>query len=196
MSSASALAANLKEDGIAKLLKSVGDEFPDYYAKGKEMAQTYVAEGPAGGNRMMASFDEVASQLTGTMDEALKTTAARKADIEAAGNASVKDVEAAVERNRTFFGMLTLALGGLAFLFSAATAVLSAVLQRQALRQQARAEELSREQEEEREKNARDTALVISGLGEGLDKLSAGDLSRPHRPCFPGRDGEAAPQLQ
>lgn len=186
LSSASALAANLKEDGILKLLKSVGDEFPGYYAKGREMAQTYVAEGPAGGNKMMASFDEVASQLTGDMDEALKTTAQRKSDIEAAGNASVKDAEAAVESSKNFFEMLTLALGGLAFLFSAATAVISAVLQRQAMRQQVRAEELARKQEEERERNARDSALVITGLGEGLDRLSSGDLSARIDHPFPG----------
>lgn len=186
LKSATALAAEMKEDGIGKLLKTVSEAFPPYYAKGKEMAKIYVAEGPAGGNKMMGAFDEYASALTGDMDKALKTTSDRKREIEEAGIASVSGVEATLASNKQFFQMLTIILGGLAFLFSAGTALLTVVLQRQATRQQARAEELARIQEQEREENSRNTSLVITSLGEGLDKLAKGDLSANIQSPFPG----------
>ncbi len=43
-------------------------DFDAYYAVGKKMAQAYVAEGPAGGNSMMAGFDEVAEKLASEVD--------------------------------------------------------------------------------------------------------------------------------
>ena len=42
--------------------------FADYYAAGKRMAEAYVAQGPAGGNAMMAAFDEAAAALSETID--------------------------------------------------------------------------------------------------------------------------------
>lgn len=42
--------------------------FEDYYATGKSMAKAYVDEGPAGGNRQMAQFDEVATRLAEHVD--------------------------------------------------------------------------------------------------------------------------------
>lgn len=39
-----------------------------YYDMGKRMAQSYIDEGPAGGNKMMAQFDAAASNLYGALD--------------------------------------------------------------------------------------------------------------------------------
>jgi len=46
--------------------------FEDYYRVGKRMAQAYVDEGPAGGNKMMGDFDAVAA----TLSEQVNTTLA------------------------------------------------------------------------------------------------------------------------
>jgi len=46
--------------------------FESYYEVGRKMAETYVAEGPAGGNKMMGQFDEVAEKLGGQVDAFLK----------------------------------------------------------------------------------------------------------------------------
>ena len=54
LETATALATELHEDGIAEKLKVVGAGFAPYYATGKQMAAAYVAEGPAGGNKLEA----------------------------------------------------------------------------------------------------------------------------------------------
>ncbi|MFC1602484.1 methyl-accepting chemotaxis protein [Pseudomonadota bacterium] len=45
--------------------------FDAYYEVGKKMAQAYIDEGPAGGNQMMAQFDEVAAQMAEEVDRFL-----------------------------------------------------------------------------------------------------------------------------
>ena len=45
--------------------------FEDYYRVGKEMAKAYVDEGPAGGNKHMASFDQVAETIATQVDTLL-----------------------------------------------------------------------------------------------------------------------------
>lgn len=47
--------------------------FNDYYATGKKMAQAYIEQGPAGGNQMMAQFDEVAAKISEQVDGLLTT---------------------------------------------------------------------------------------------------------------------------
>lgn len=42
--------------------------FDAYYATGKKMAQSYIDEGPDGGNKMMAAFDEVAAKMSEEVD--------------------------------------------------------------------------------------------------------------------------------
>lgn len=44
----------------------------DYYEAGKTMAQAYVEEGPAGGNKLMAAFDEAATNMTDTLEPFVK----------------------------------------------------------------------------------------------------------------------------
>lgn len=42
--------------------------FSAYYDVGKQMAQAYIDEGPSGGNKMMARFDEVAAKMAEEVD--------------------------------------------------------------------------------------------------------------------------------
>jgi len=42
--------------------------FDNYHATGKKMAEAYIAEGPAGGNKMMADFDEAAESMGNSID--------------------------------------------------------------------------------------------------------------------------------
>jgi len=45
--------------------------FDAYYKAGKRMAQSYIDEGPEGGNKMMGNFDAAAARMTETVDEFL-----------------------------------------------------------------------------------------------------------------------------
>ncbi|MFK5987132.1 MAG: methyl-accepting chemotaxis protein [Pseudomonadota bacterium] len=46
--------------------------FNTYYHVGKKMAQAYIDQGPAGGNKIMAEFDEAAEKMTQGVDKLLK----------------------------------------------------------------------------------------------------------------------------
>ena len=60
---AKAIALQLGQQVIADSLDQVVSAFPTYYDTGKRMAAAYVAEGPAGGNKLMAEFDASAQTL-------------------------------------------------------------------------------------------------------------------------------------
>ena len=60
--------------GVATALASTQQAFPPYYALGRKMAQSYVEQGPAGGNRIMGEFDGVAETIQERL-EALRTVA-------------------------------------------------------------------------------------------------------------------------
>ncbi len=45
--------------------------FDNYYESGKEMAQAYIDQGPAAGNKMMSQFDEAAAAISATVDQFL-----------------------------------------------------------------------------------------------------------------------------
>jgi methyl-accepting chemotaxis protein len=57
------LTKELGKDNLTKVLEELGREFTPYYETGKAMAQAYIAEGPAGGNKSMANFDAEASKI-------------------------------------------------------------------------------------------------------------------------------------
>lgn len=59
---------------VATALAGTQEAFPPYYALGRKMAQSYVEQGPAGGNRIMGEFDGVAETIQERL-EALKTVA-------------------------------------------------------------------------------------------------------------------------
>ncbi len=47
-----------------KTIRQLRSEFATYYRVGKRMAQTYIDEGPAGGNKMMTDFDKASEVLS------------------------------------------------------------------------------------------------------------------------------------
>jgi len=63
--------------------------FEAYYETGRRMAQAYIDEGPAGGNRMMGQFDEVAAQIASRVDALLAETQKRSATVLAEQSAQV-----------------------------------------------------------------------------------------------------------
>jgi len=67
-----ARAMNLPE--AVEAIQVVSLTFPPYYAMGNRMAQVYVAEGPAGGNKIMGDFDKVAERLNDELDKLVTLT--------------------------------------------------------------------------------------------------------------------------
>ncbi len=55
--------------------------FDAYYNAGKQMAQAYIDEGPAGGNQMMSKFDEVAAMMAEQVDGFLARVEAEAAAV-------------------------------------------------------------------------------------------------------------------
>src|SRR3954447_13140704 len=55
-------------------IKSVAQTFPAYYAIGHRMAEAYIAEGLAGGNKIMSDFDKVAERLNEELDKLVMLT--------------------------------------------------------------------------------------------------------------------------
>jgi len=53
---------NLNHDGLLQA-ERLRDRMQSYYAMGRKMANAYIAEGPAGGNKMMPAFDKSAEDL-------------------------------------------------------------------------------------------------------------------------------------
>lgn len=51
--------------------------FENYYRVGKQMAEAYVKEGPAGGNKMMEQFDKAAEDLSGKVEPFVKNSQGR-----------------------------------------------------------------------------------------------------------------------
>lgn len=55
-----------------KFLDGMQDKFDTYFEVGKTMAQAYIDEGPAGGNKAMESFDTAAEAISADVDILLK----------------------------------------------------------------------------------------------------------------------------
>ncbi|OHC74473.1 MAG: hypothetical protein A3G18_11315 [Rhodospirillales bacterium RIFCSPLOWO2_12_FULL_58_28] len=69
LAKAQSLAVELKLAEVTTLLKQAETDFPPYHETGIRMAKSYIAEGPAGGNKLMEEFDGVASQIGETTDK-------------------------------------------------------------------------------------------------------------------------------
>ncbi len=67
------LANKLGLSAIVQSLNEASTKFGPYYNTGKNMAKSYIEEGPAGGNKMMASFDAVAEEIGHAMDALVKS---------------------------------------------------------------------------------------------------------------------------
>jgi methyl-accepting chemotaxis protein len=57
------ISEKLGDAGLKTSIQTVCDSFDPYYEAGQKMAKIYVAEGPAGGNAMMAEFDAAAEKI-------------------------------------------------------------------------------------------------------------------------------------
>ncbi|MCE7026834.1 methyl-accepting chemotaxis protein [Jiella avicenniae] len=64
------LARRLGADETLSTLDELEAAFPPFYDLGQRMARAYVAEGPAGGNRLMGDFDATAQRLGEAVDKA------------------------------------------------------------------------------------------------------------------------------
>ena len=51
-----------------EFLNKIKQDFEQYYTNGRTMAEAYVKDGPAGGNKLMAPFDQSAKQLSEVFD--------------------------------------------------------------------------------------------------------------------------------
>lgn len=60
---AKALALILNNPSLIKKLEQAEKNFAPYYSAGHTMAEAYIAEGPAGGNKMMGGFDAAAEAI-------------------------------------------------------------------------------------------------------------------------------------
>jgi methyl-accepting chemotaxis protein len=64
------LASALDAPELVERLKSLENQYTEFYAAGFEMANAYIADGPAGGNKLMDSFDAVADKMQGEIESA------------------------------------------------------------------------------------------------------------------------------
>jgi methyl-accepting chemotaxis protein len=86
--------------------------FNAYYDVGKQMAQTYVDEGPSGGNQMMAQFDEVAAKMSKEVDSFLE-----RVDQETVASLSNQQMSAVSTGRTIVIGSIIVLLGvGLVYL--------------------------------------------------------------------------------
>lgn len=99
--------------------------FSDYYEVGKKMAQAYIDEGPAGGNRMMSSFDEVAEKMTAQVDGFLASM-----EDETANAIAQQEAVESMTTLSIIFGSLAilLGIGIIYFIMSRALAYLPVIL--------------------------------------------------------------------
>jgi methyl-accepting chemotaxis protein len=63
LSKALELTKSLDKPELTSALTEMGNAFSPYFEIGKKMAAAYVADGPAGGNKMMGNFDAVAAKI-------------------------------------------------------------------------------------------------------------------------------------
>lgn len=77
-------------------LKNIQDAFPSYYDTGSKMAQSYIDEGPASGNKMMAEFDTAAERISSAVTELLEIADLELEKQNAAMSESMENVSASL----------------------------------------------------------------------------------------------------
>jgi methyl-accepting chemotaxis protein/aerotaxis receptor len=114
---ARALAAKLGQEQIATALDQIGNNAKPYYEVGMKMAQTYVAEGPAGGNKFMPQFDAQAEAMATSVE---KLADATNAYVAAASQADEDDLAASrnLAAQLLHWSALPAAIGILAAIFA------------------------------------------------------------------------------
>ena len=111
-----ALATKLKADKVLRALDQVEAGFGPYYEIGRKMAKRYVAEGPAGGNKMMAEFDKGSETLAGAMESLVAVA-------EELSRGGQKQIDEATDQSRTqlqTLGYVLYSLAALSLLIAAA----------------------------------------------------------------------------
>jgi methyl-accepting chemotaxis protein len=91
------LATSLNNQQIVDKLTAASDAFPVYYDTGLRMAKAYVAEGPAGGNLMMADFDTAAAKINDSVEVIISEISAL---VEASGHQVEQEIIAEVEESQ------------------------------------------------------------------------------------------------
>ena len=113
------IADTLNDTALRSAIESLNGQYKIFYASGVEMAQAYVAGGPAEGNKLMASFDAVADALQQEIEMAATAVEAAQASIEAESERGLDAMKASAEQSVVAgigFGALALVFG-LAFMF-------------------------------------------------------------------------------
>ena len=116
------MATELGLDDMVQALDKVEAAFGPFYETGQKMANAYVSEGPAGGNKLMADFDAVAAAIAVSLDDLVQSVQALTGETLASLDEQATAVEAANADLIRFVLILTaigvvIALGGALYLF-------------------------------------------------------------------------------
>ena len=112
-------AISLRE--VVEILDAASSDFSGYYATGKQMAQAYVDQGPAGGNAMMSNFDAAAATI---QDDVGKLIEAVRADTDRTTGA-LSEVLADAQQKADTLAILVLAGGAVGIVFCAVVGFIS-----------------------------------------------------------------------
>ncbi|MCZ4287514.1 methyl-accepting chemotaxis protein [Hoeflea alexandrii] len=105
---------SLNNPALRTAIKSLKEQYAVFLAAGIEMAQAYVAGGPAEGNKLMGSFDQVADNLQKEIEKSSTAVEAAQAQIEAETASRIETMNADADKSvvaGTVFAALALALG-------------------------------------------------------------------------------------
>ena len=94
-----------RDAGMLKQVKELRGGVNFYYSTGRQMAQVYIDEGPVGGNKVMAHFDDAASGIYGALDPFVDNQKA----------ALVKEMEAIVD-SATMLKIVTIIIFSIVFI--------------------------------------------------------------------------------
>lgn len=165
---ATSMAQKLGASDIVSSLGETSNTFGPYYEMGVAMAKAYVAEGPAGGNKLMSAFDGKATAIGDAMDKLIAIGQSKQNDI-------TKEAAQLQAQNNSFLVAL-IAVGGFAIFVGVGVVLLTFILQRQASTAQKAADKLSAERAEEAQRNVEIVNSVITKLSGGLQGMAEGHL--------------------
>lgn len=111
-------ALELGLSGIVTTLDAAKNQFTPYYATGHKLAEAYIKDGPAGGNKLMAPFDKVAGEIGDTTKRLLTQAVDFKNGNMAALSESVETIRA--QNTQTIQSIAIIAVLAILFVFGAA----------------------------------------------------------------------------
>jgi methyl-accepting chemotaxis protein len=114
------LAGQLGNAELVAALDRVAAGFEGYYADGKQMAETYIKEGPAGGNLKMPAFDKQADALEEGITKVIELTHTISEQHRSQTSDSISHLDAAIALER----IITYVFAALAFMFAIAIAMI------------------------------------------------------------------------